>query len=56
MVAIGNAIFVRDRNSLTKNEQSMRLFVIQTGPDVEGISLYIPAGILMLPIHTAVLL
>jgi hypothetical protein len=32
-VAFGNAIFVRDRNSLTKNEQSMRSFAIQTGPD-----------------------
>jgi hypothetical protein len=32
-VAIGNAIFVRDRNSLTKNEQSMRSFALQTGPD-----------------------
>jgi hypothetical protein len=32
-VAIGNAIFVRDRNWLTKNEQSMRSFAIQTGPD-----------------------
>jgi hypothetical protein len=28
---MGNAIFVRDRNSLTKNEQSMRTFAIQTG-------------------------
>jgi hypothetical protein len=33
-VAIGNAIFVRDRNSLTKNEQSMRSFALQTGADV----------------------
>jgi len=31
-VAIGNAIFVRDRNWLAKNEQSMRSFAIQTGP------------------------
>jgi hypothetical protein len=30
-VAIGNATFVRDRNSLTKNEQSMQSFAIQTG-------------------------
>jgi hypothetical protein len=32
-VAIGNAIFVRNRNSLPKSEQSMRSFAIQTGPD-----------------------
>jgi hypothetical protein len=32
-VAIGNAIFVRDRNWLTKNEQSTPSFAIQTGPD-----------------------
>jgi hypothetical protein len=32
-VEIGNAIFVRDRNSLTKYEQSMRSFAIQTGSD-----------------------
>jgi len=32
-VAIGNAIFVRNPNSLTKNEQSMRSFAIQTGRD-----------------------
>jgi hypothetical protein len=32
-VAIVNAIFVRNRNSLAKSEQSMRSFAIQTGPD-----------------------
>jgi hypothetical protein len=41
-VAIGNAIFVRDRNSLTKNEQPMRSFAIQTGPD--GTKLEWPAS------------
>jgi hypothetical protein len=32
-VAIGNVIFVRDRNSLTNSEQPMRSFAIQKGPD-----------------------
>jgi hypothetical protein len=32
-VALGNAIFVRNRNSLIKNEQSMRSSAIQTGAD-----------------------
>jgi hypothetical protein len=41
-VAIGNAIFVQNRNSLTKNEQSMRSFAIQTGPD--GTKLEWPAS------------
>jgi hypothetical protein len=36
-VPIGKAIFVRDRNSLTKNEQSMRSSAIQTDPDVTNL-------------------
>jgi len=32
-VATANAIFVRNRNSLTKSEQPMRSFAIQTGSD-----------------------
>jgi hypothetical protein len=32
-VAIANAISVRNRNSLTKSEQPMRSFAIQTGSD-----------------------
>jgi len=45
-VAIGNAIFVRNRNSLTNNEQSMRSFAIQTGPQIRGLQIRGPDGLI----------
>jgi hypothetical protein len=32
-VAIANALFVRNQNALTKSEQPMQSFAIQTGSD-----------------------